>query len=255
MCRNTREWVTGMVAMMVAAPGIALGASSLPAIGYCDGCSVAMQWRLAAEAKAHDLGALERVGQKIYIVDRVGEAVAAFSVRPRGGTGIGAASDKENEGGRRGRGERGPVEVVRIEPDPAVQRFVLAGLRAANEVDRSLAVGRIPIEDLGLAARVPSAIDLVGPESSDAGGNRAALGDALESYVNRIIGDAAATLDEPARAVMAQLLTDSSKAASGGFVIAFPDGTTIRVALNGLQRRLPRRLPRPSQNLPQDARK
>ncbi len=228
-----------MVAALVAGPGIALGASSLPALGYCDGCSVGMQWRVAAETKAHDLRAADRVGQKIYIVDRVGEAVMAFSVRPRGGTGIGATGDKEHEGGRRGQVERAPVEVVGVEPDPAVQGAVLAGLRAANEVDRALTAGRIPIEDLGLAARVPSAIDLVGPESSDAGGNRATLGDALESYVNRIIGDAAATLDERARAVMAQLLTDSSKASSGGFVIAFSDGTTIRVALNGLQRRLP----------------
>ncbi|MBY6205216.1 hypothetical protein [Halomonas denitrificans] len=239
MSRMTgNRWIV-LAGLLAAVPTGVLGASKLPVLGYCDGCSVAMQWRLAAEATAQDLAPIERVAQEIYLVDRVGASVAAFSIRQQPDS---KPMPSVGQGGGRPRSDRRAlraVDVERIDPDPAVRRAVLDGLRAANEVRQIFAFGRISIEDLGLTERIPSAIDLVGPEVTDAGRNRAALRDALGHYVNGIIGDAEAALDGPAREVMANLLSDRSAVSNGGFVIAFPDGTTIRVALDGLHR-LPR---------------
>lgn len=208
---------------------------SLPTLGYCDGCSVTMQWRLAAESASFQRHPAYIGTHYVYVVDRVGETVQAFSVR-RWFEDTGVIPNAANESTRRSsQGGYYHADAVSMAADPYVQQAILDGLAAANEIKGFLDFGLVPIEELGLFAEIPSAIDLVGPDESTAGMNRAALRNELERYVNQSINSAALQLYDLAQMALTQLLSDSSVTWFGGFVITFPDGTTIRVNLNGLR--------------------
>jgi len=210
-------------------------AGELPVVGYCDGCSAIFQWRSAAERSSFKQYPLYVGAHEVYVVDRVGESIRAFSVR-RWFQDTGTAPRSNRSAGNRATSQGYyHAEAAEIPADPELQQALLDALVAAKDIGDVFGAGLVPIDRLGLFGQIPSAIDLVGPAGSDAGLNRMALRNELEVYVNSVINGIALQLYDLAQMALSRFLSDSSVTWFGGFVITFPDGTSIRVNLNNMR--------------------
>lgn len=97
----------------------------------------------------------------------------------------------------------------------------------------------IRIADLGLEPQIPSAIDLVGPEDSSAGRNRAALVHRLQCWIDGVENCSSADLNDPRVRAIRRFLAQGAANQQGAVVVHFPDQTRIEVHL----RRMPDALP------------
>lgn len=230
---KTLKWFLYLLVCISAFP--IAKADQLPVIGYCDGCSTSMQWRVSAERASLNTYPIYTGTHEVYVVNRVQQSVRAFSVRrwfENGGVIPQSGGATERSVYRTSSYYR--AEGTSIASDPVVEAAILDALAAVNDVVDQLKDGPIPIEELGLLPQIPSAIDLVGPADSGSGLNRSALGNSLSSYANETIVDGFFILYDLAQQVANQLLSDSMLNAMSTFIISFPDGTTIEVRLDGI---------------------
>jgi hypothetical protein len=210
-------------------------ADDLPIFGYCDGCVTSGQWQSAAENASFDAFPMYLGRHDVYVVDRTGERIRAFNViRWTQNTGTIPRSSGQGKSTRTSRGYH-HAEGIPMDADPVIAGALLDALDVAKDFRDVFGSGLVPIEELGLFGQIPSAIDLVGPANSDAGVNRMALRNELEVYVNQAINSMALQLYDLAQMALMRFLSDSSVTWFGGFVITFPDGTSIRVNLDEMR--------------------
>ncbi len=89
----------------------------------------------------------------------------------------------------------------------------------------------VRIADLGLDAQIPSAIDLVGPERSPAGRNRAALVHRLQCWIDGIERCSAADRNDPRVLAIRRFLGRGADGPDGAVIVHFPDRTRVEVRL------------------------
>lgn len=92
----------------------------------------------------------------------------------------------------------------------------------------------IRIVDFGLERRIPSAIDLVGPETGSAGRYRDALVRALQCWIDGVEGCAAADRNDPRVRAIRRFLAQDDGARAGAITVEFPDRTRIQVRVQRL---------------------
>lgn len=210
-------------------------ADQQPTIGFCDGCSTSIQWRVAAEGASLDTFPIYNGTHEVYLINRTSETVQAFSVRrwfENGGVIPQSSGDKDEN--RQQLASYYRAEATAIPADPIVHGALLDALSAVKDVIDEFKDGPIPIEDLGLLPLIPSAVDLVGPDDSPAGFNRGALATQLGIYANERVMDGLLVLYDLAQRFANQILADSMVNAMGTFIISFPDGTLIEVRLEAI---------------------
>lgn len=105
----------------------------------------------------------------------------------------------------------------------AVQQSAFAQVDEAAEPVR--------IADLGLDGQIPSAIDLIGPEGSAAGRNRAALSHRIQCWIDSIEPCTFADRNDPRVRAIRQFLGLGPEDRDGEVLIHFPDRTRIAVRL------------------------
>lgn len=101
--------------------------------------------------------------------------------------------------------------------------------------------GPVRIADLGLEDLVPTASDLVGPESGPAGRNRARLVHRLKCWIDGIEGCSVAGRNDPRVREIRQFLTQGPFNRHGAIIIHFPDETRIEVRLERVSESGPNR--------------
>jgi len=89
----------------------------------------------------------------------------------------------------------------------------------------------IRIDDLGLQTRLPSALDLIGPDLGPAGRSRALLTQALQCWIDGRTDCAGADLNDPRVRAIRQFLTHGPMDRDAGISVEFPDATRIQVRL------------------------
>lgn len=89
----------------------------------------------------------------------------------------------------------------------------------------------VRIADLGLDVQIPSAIDLVGPERSLAGRNRATLAHRLQCWIDGIERCSAADRNDPRVLAIRRFLGRGADGPDGAVIVHFPDRTRVEVRL------------------------
>lgn len=89
----------------------------------------------------------------------------------------------------------------------------------------------IRIADLGLEDEIPSAIDLVGPQTGAAGRNRAALVHRLQCWIDGMASCSVADRNAPRVREIRRFLTQGPLDRDGAVLVHFPDRTRIEVQL------------------------
>ncbi len=89
----------------------------------------------------------------------------------------------------------------------------------------------VRIADLGLEDKIPSAIDLVGPEDGPAGRNRAALIRRMQCWIDGSGGCPVADVNDPRVRALRRFLTGGAVDRDGLLSVHFPDETRIEVRL------------------------
>jgi len=89
----------------------------------------------------------------------------------------------------------------------------------------------IRITDLGLADRMPSAVDLIGPEDGPAGRNRVALAQRLQCWIDGVESCAVADRNDPRVRAIRRFLATGPVDRDGEVIVHFPDQTRVDVRL------------------------
>lgn len=92
----------------------------------------------------------------------------------------------------------------------------------------------ILIEDLGLEAEIPSAIDLIGPDDGSAGRHRDALVRRLHCWIDGIQHCSVADPNDPRVRAMRRFVTQGRVDQDGVMAIHFSDRTRVKVRLEHL---------------------
>lgn len=92
----------------------------------------------------------------------------------------------------------------------------------------------VRIGDFGLEGRIPSAIDLVGPEEGSAGRYRAALVDALQCWIDGIEDCVAADRNDPRIRAVRRFLARNAGDRAGAIIVEFPDRTSVQLRVQRL---------------------
>ena len=109
--------------------------------------------------------------------------------------------------------------------------FLLSAQQLAAQQSFEVPIESIRIADLGLEDRVPSAVDLVGPEDGPAGSNRAALVQRLQCWIDGVEGCAVADPNDPRVQAIRRFLATGPTDRHGTLVVDFPDQTRVDVRL------------------------
>ncbi|MBL37294.1 MAG: hypothetical protein CMP07_02675 [Xanthomonadales bacterium] len=109
--------------------------------------------------------------------------------------------------------------------------FLLSVQQLAAQQSFEVPIDSIPVADLGLEDRVPSAFDLVGAEDGPAEQNRAALVQRLQCWIDGNEGCAVADPNDPRVRAIRRFLATGPADRHGMLVVDFPDQTRVDVRL------------------------
>lgn len=101
----------------------------------------------------------------------------------------------------------------------------------AAQQSLALPTEKIRIADFGLESRIPSAIDLVGPDLGPAGRNRAALARRLQCWIDGIENCSFADRNDARVRAVRRFLGFGPADQHGTVIVHFPDQTRIAVGL------------------------
>lgn len=109
--------------------------------------------------------------------------------------------------------------------------LLLSAQQLAAQQSLEAPIDSIRIADLGLEDRVPSAVDLVGPEDGPAGAKRTALVERLQCWIDGVEGCAVDDPNDPRVRAIRRFLATGPADRHGEVIVHFPDQTRVDVRL------------------------
>ena len=221
----------------------------LPRVAYCTTCQTDAQWAHAAEQDS--LTRWHRVSgtDQVYVLNTQNYQVRFYYVNrwyqegaidPRS-TDPGSTGPSYKESYNNPIDEKLPAskmqsgfgyyyaEAVRGSGDPDVMTAIQDAIVLLDDFASSLSED-VSWEDLDLPDRISSAVDLIGPDDSEAGFNRSGLEDLLNNYLVDRYNTFYLIAYDLAKRFMDRFLADSLFSL-GTITVQFPDGTKIVVEI------------------------